>query len=119
MRLTLSFAIYLPIDFTVCMYLHTCRKMASPQVRAAEYGVTTGWSRLGSESELESVKFCRLRCRTGVAAHILSAGDNFGQTVTDPTKTLEYRKKMKVLTSTGVKLKRNFAIALCSINDFR
>ena len=59
-----------------------------------EAGVGVSQSRpfcLESESDLESVKFCRLRLRPVVAGYQLSTTNDFGQTVMRRPENIERR----------------------------
>ena len=49
-----------------------------------------------SESELEYVKFCRLRLRTSVVAYQLSTGNDFGRTVTRRPENIEGQEERRV-----------------------
>ena len=57
-----------------------------------------------SESELESVKFCRLRLRPGVVGCHFSTDDNFAERVCIVSKTLKGGKKRR---GGGVKINLN------------
>ena len=64
-----------------------------------EAGVGVGRSlpfRLESKLELESVKFCRLRLRTGVMGYQPSTGNDFGRTVTRRPKNIEGQEERRV-----------------------
>ena len=77
-----------------------------------EAGVGVGRSRpfcLESESELESVKFCRLRLRPGVAGYDPSTGNDFGRTVMIRLENIE-RQEEKDTGGVEIKLKRLFMI---------
>ena len=77
-----------------------------------ETGVGVGRSRLflpESESELESVKFGRLRLRPGVAGYHSSTDDEFGGTVSHPPEIIE-RQEEKENSSVQIKLKRHLVM---------
>ena len=48
---------------------------------------------LESTSELDSVKLCKLRLRSGVADYVLSANDNCGRMVICPIENIEIREE--------------------------
>ena len=78
-----------PVGMYVCKNIHAAKwPYLKSGLRSRSHD--RSWSR--PESESEPAIF-----QTGVAAYVLSTDDNFGQTLTDPTKTLAYRKTMKVL----------------------
>ena len=60
---------------------------------------------LESESELKSLKFCRLRLRPGVAGYQPSTVDNFGRKVMHPPDNIE-RREEKESGSVYVKAER-------------
>ena len=84
-----------------------------------EAGVGVGRSRpfrLESESELESIKFCRLRLWPGVARYQPSTGNDFGQTVMHRPKNIE-RQEENESVSVKIKLKRHLVIDFRLIQD--
>ena len=81
-----------------------------------EAGVGIGRSRpfrLESESELESVKFCRLLLRPGLAGYDPSTGNDFGQMVIIRIR-LENIERQEEKDNGGVemKLKRHLMIGI-------
>ena len=82
-----------------------------------DVGVGVGRSRRfcpESESELESVKFYRLRLRSGVAVCRPSTENYFGRTVMHSLENIE-RQKEKESGSVGKRLKRHLVIEFCPI----
>ena len=69
-----------------------------------------------SESELESVKFCRLRLRHGVAGYQPSTDNDFGRTVMHRPENIE-RQKEAENGSVDMKLKRHLLIGFRLIKD--
>ena len=75
-------------------------------------GVGVGRSRLfcpESESELESVKFCRLRLRPGVAGYHPSRDGDFGRAIMHRLENIE-RLEEKESGSVEIKLERHLVI---------
>ena len=86
-----------------------------------EAGVGVGRSRpfcLESESELESVKFCRLRLRPGVAGYQPSTVNDFGRTVMRRPENIERREEMES-GSGEIKFKRHLLIEFRLIRGIR
>ena len=81
-------------------------------------GVGVGRSRplsLESESELESVKFCRLRLRPGVAGYHPSTDNDLGRTDMRRPENME-RQEEKESGSVETKLKLDLVIKFRLIN---
>ena len=79
---------------------------------AVEDGVGVGRSRpfcLESELELESIKFCRLRLRHGVAGYQPSTDNDFGRTVMHLPENFE-RQEENQSSNMEILLKRHLVI---------
>ena len=86
-----------------------------------EAGVGIGRSRpfcLESESDLESVKFRRLRLRSGVAEHHSSTGNDFGRMFVHRPENIE-REKEKENGCMEIKLKSHLVTEFHLIKGFR
>ena len=72
---------------------------------------SVGVDRFCLESELESVKFCRLRLRAGFAAYQPSTDNDFGRTVMHRSENIE-RQEEKESGVVEIKLNRHLMIEL-------
>ena len=93
-----------------------------PRLRSrSQAGVGVGRSRpfcLESESELESVKFSRLRLRPGVAAYLPSKDNDFRRAVMHRPENIERQEEM-VSGRVEINSKRKLVIEFRLIRDIR
>ena len=91
--------------------MYMCSGIENVRIRqgcgvGVETGVGVSRSRPFWQSELESVKFDRLRLRAGVPGHQPAADDDFVRTVIHPPENVEIQEE-KESGSVWMKLKRH------------